>query len=44
MNAADEQADAERVRTIPKLLSLPRLLDVPLLLRLGPHTHGWAPA
>ena len=45
MNAADEQdAAADRVWTIPNLLSLLRLLGVPLFLWLvlGPHANGWA--
>src|SRR5436305_2407216 len=36
--------DADRVWTIPNLLSLLRLLGVPLFLwlLLGPHSNGWA--
>jgi len=45
MNAADEDdTAADRVWTIPNLLSLLRLLGVPLFLWLvlGPHANGWA--
>ena len=45
MNTADEDdTAADRVWTIPNLLSLLRLLGVPLFLWLvlGPHANGWA--
>jgi len=46
MNTSTEEASlaADRVWTIPNLLSLLRLLGVPLFLWLvlGPHANGWA--
>src|SRR3954469_22024899 len=46
MNSSSGQppTDADRVWTIPNLLSLLRLLGVPLFLwlLLGPHANGWA--
>jgi len=43
-SAGDPPTDADRVWTIPNLLSLLRLLGVPLFLwlLLGPHSTGWA--
>src|SRR4051794_4963349 len=43
-SAGDPPTDADRVWTIPNLLSLLRLLGVPLFLwlLLGPHSNGWA--
>jgi cardiolipin synthase (CMP-forming) len=43
-SAGDPPAAADRVWTIPNLLSLLRLLAVPLFLwlLLGPHSDGWA--
>jgi cardiolipin synthase (CMP-forming) len=42
--AVEEDTTADRVWTIPNLLSLLRLLGVPLFLWLvlGPHANGWA--
>src|SRR3954469_6656655 len=42
--AVEEDTAADRVWTIPNLLSLLRLLGVPffLWLVLGPHANGWA--
>jgi cardiolipin synthase len=44
MTTEDETVAADRVWTIPNLLSLLRLLGVPvfLWLALGPHANGWA--
>jgi cardiolipin synthase len=40
----DDAVAADRIWTIPNLLSLLRLLGVPLCLwlALGPHANGWA--
>src|SRR3954465_8602353 len=43
-SSGEPPTDADRVWTIPNLLSLLRLLGVPLFLWLvlGPHANGWA--
>src|SRR3954453_16495127 len=43
-STGEPPTDADRVLTLPNLLSLLRLLGVPLFLwlLLGPHADGWA--